>query len=152
MAKTFVENLVCDICRADIRSQALFCYYCGASVALKVESNDRNGISKKADLFIDKISENKNVKNIEPIITDIPAAAAINEETNKKSFPKANTQEKVKLRSAATLRRKSRVIQPKRVEISWEERENTPNILFIVVALSLTLFAIGVLFLALQFK
>jgi hypothetical protein len=152
MAKTFVENLVCDICRADIRSQALFCYYCGASVALKVESNDRNGISKKADLFIDKISENKNVKNIEPIITDIPAAAAINEETNKKSFPKANTQEKVKLRSAATLRRKSKVIHPKRTELIWEERETIPNPLFIIVALCLTLFAAGVLFLALQLK
>ncbi len=152
MAKTFVENLVCDICHADIRTQALFCYNCGASVALKVESNDRNGISKKADLFIDKISENKNVKNIEPIITDIPAAAAFNEETNKKSFPKANKQEKVKLRSAATLRRKSKVIQPKRTEIIWEERENTPNPLFIIVALCLTLFAAGVLLLALQLK
>ncbi len=152
MAEIFVENLVCAACDADVRPQALFCYNCGGSVASKVESSDKNGISKKADLFIDKISENKNVKNIEPIITDIPVAAVTNEETSKKSFPKANTQEKAELRSAASLRRKSRIIKPKRVEISWEERENTPNILFIVVALSLTLFAIGVLFLALQLK
>jgi hypothetical protein len=151
MAETFVENLVCAACDADVRPQALFCYNCGGSVAPKIESSDKNGKPKNVDLFIDKISEDKNV-TIEPIITEIPVATIVNEETSKKSFPKANTQEKAELKSAASLPRKSRIIQPKRVEISWEERENTPNILFIVVALSLTLFAIGVLFLALQFK
>lgn len=152
MAETFVENLVCGACRADVRPQALFCYNCGASVASKGESGSNNGISKKADLFIDIISDDKKEKNIDPLAADIQVEKVVNEETSKKSFPKANAQEKAKLKSAAALRRKPRVIQPKRVEISWEEREDTPNTLFIVVALCLTLFAAGVLFLALQFK
>ncbi len=152
MAETFVENLVCGACRADVRPRALFCYHCGASVDSKVEGADKNGIAKNADLFIDIISDGDKTKSKKPFPEDIPFAKVIEERSSKTVFSKEDSPEKTKLKSAASLRRKSKVIQPKKVEISWEAREDVPNIWFIVVALSLTLFAIGVLFIALQLR
>ena len=154
MAETFVENSVCSVCRADIRPHALFCYDCGASVASKAESADKNGISNNADLFINIISDGEKVKSEKPLtITEkIPAPEVIDEKSKEKVFVKEDSKEKVKLKSAASLRRKSKIIQPKKIEISWEASENAPNKWFIVVALGITLFAAGVLFLALQLR
>jgi len=152
MAETFVENLVCGACRADVRPQALFCYHCGASVNSKVDGADKNGIAKEADLFIDIISDGDKTKSKKPFPEAVPVAKVVNETTSKKVFAKEDLPEKTNLKSAASLRRKTRTIQPKKVEISWEARENAPNIWFAIAALGLTLFAVGVLFLALQFR
>jgi hypothetical protein len=152
MAETFVENLVCGACRADVRPRALFCYHCGASVDSKVEGADKNGIAKNADLFIDIISDGDKTKSKKSFPEAVPVAKVVNEKTSKKVFSKEDLPEKANLKSAASLRRKTRAIQPKKVEISWEARENAPNIWFAIAALGLTLFAVGVLFLALQFR
>ena len=46
MAKTTVENLVCQACGADVRENSLFCYHCGGSVApeLVVALKDRKNV------------------------------------------------------------------------------------------------------------
>jgi hypothetical protein len=157
MAKVLVDNSVCDVCRADIRPNALFCYSCGAAVGSKVETSNKNGISKKADFFIDIISEDKGAKNIAPKNIEsnkanLPAAKVSDKEITKNSLPNADAQEKTKLRSAAALRRKSRIIAPKKVEISWVETENAANTWFILAALVLTAFALGIVFLALRIR
>lgn len=152
MAETFVENEVCRACQADIRLNALFCYHCGASVTPKTESVGNNGISKNADLFIDIISGGEKVKNKNPPVEDVQAAQIIKEKTSQQVFANETSQNKTKLKSAASLRRKSKIIQPKKVEISWEASETAPNTRFIIVALAITLFAVGVLYLALQLR
>jgi len=152
MAEIFVENPACSACHAGIRPHALFCYHCGASVAPKDESSNKKGIAKNADLFIDIISEGEKVESKKPSPEIIPAAEAFEEKSRPKVLTNKDSQDKTKLKSAAALRRKSKVIQPKKVEISWEASENAPNKWFIVAALAITFFAVGVLYLALQLR
>jgi hypothetical protein len=59
---------------------------------------------------------------------------------------------KLKLKSAASLRRKSKSFQNKKVEIVWEEHENAPNIWFIAVTVVLTIVAGVILYLAVRLK
>lgn len=50
----------------------------------------------------------------------------------------------VKLTSAAALRQKRETAPKKSVEVVWEEPQSAPNVWFLVVALLLTLFAVGI--------
>jgi hypothetical protein len=50
------------------------------------------------------------------------------------------------------MRKKSKSIQPKKVEVVWEEHEDAPNIWFILVAIFLTIVAVVILFLALRMR
>ena len=139
MAETTVENRICQACGADVRPNALFCYYCGGSLtapAAKIDLGNRNGggaenggqpAARTKAVIIKKIVDN-------PISNPIPTA------------------EEPKLKSAAAMRRKSKRMQPKRVEIIWEEHENAPNGWFVFAAIFLTLFAAGILFLAIYLK
>jgi len=142
MAETTVENLTCQACGADVRPNALFCYHCGGSVApeLVVALKDRKDAGNVR--FYKIADEEKNGDKSEPIKPTIVA-----EIENKPILA-----EEPKLKSAATMRRRSKSFQPKRVEIIWEEHENAPNGWFIAVAIFLTLFAVGVLFLAIRLK
>jgi hypothetical protein len=130
MAETTVENRVCQNCGADVRPNSLFCYYCGGSLAPKAVVEAKNGDqpAKRTNALI--------IKNT----TDQPIL--------KRVLPA----EEPKLKSAAAMRRKSRRVQPKRIEIIWEEHENAPNGWFVFAAIFLTLFAAGILFLAIYLK
>ena len=136
---TSVENKICHACGSEVRLNALFCYHCGGSVApeVVVGLKDREAVS--GAWFRENIGEETNGDKPIEAITDTP-------------IPKPTLVEEPKLKSAATMRRKSKNIQPRRVEIIWEENENAPNGWFILVAILLTLFAVGVLYLALRLK
>lgn len=57
-----------------------------------------------------------------------------------------------RLRSAASLRKKGKPARLKMVEIVWEEKEQSPNIWFMVMALLFGLFAAVLVYLALYLK
>ncbi|MDQ3042391.1 MAG: zinc ribbon domain-containing protein [Acidobacteriota bacterium] len=146
MAETTVENLICQACGADVRPNALFCYHCGGSVAAEVvvALKDKKAVGNAQ--FRDVISEEKNGDKSERI------KKTIVEQIEDQPILKPNVVEEPKLKSAATMRRRSKSFQPKRVEIIWEEHENAPNGWFIAAAIFLTLFAAGILYLAMLLK
>lgn len=135
MAEIIVENKLCGNCEADVRKGALFCYNCGKSVApelpLPVEKNGNDVLFRTDD-------------------SDEETPAPVTTKTNNLDQPidKPAATEEPKLKSAASLRKKPKSIQKKRVEIVWEEQENTPNVWFLAVALFLSLFALGIWLLA----
>ncbi len=154
MAEMLVENQVCDACGADVRKGALFCYNCGGEVAseIVVAKNDKietvdntrfqENISKENGTEY-KPSKVKTKQEVRDISVEEPIA---------KPIEKSSLNEEAKLKSAAAMRRKSKIIQPKKVEIIWEEHENTSNVWFILVAVFLTIFAAVILFLAIHMK
>ncbi len=151
MAETLVENQICNACGVDVRLNALFCYNCGKSVApeIIVEENDKK--DKVSDVWLrEKIIENGNKEKSEE--KQVLEKSLTAETFADKPIPKPGIQEEAKLKSAATMRRKSTTFQKKTVEVVWEEHENAPNALFIIVALILTLLAAGILFLAMYLK
>jgi hypothetical protein len=143
---TTVENRTCGACGADVRPNALFCYHCGGSVAPEVviALKDKKNVSDA--WFRGNIGDERNGDN-----SALEKSAVV--ETANKPIPKPDLVEEPKLKSAASMRRsKLRNIQPKRVEIIWEEHENAPNLWFLLVAVFLILFAAGILYLALRLR
>jgi uncharacterized Zn finger protein (UPF0148 family) len=150
MAETFVENKICKSCGAEIRTGALFCYSCGksvkqeAEVALKEKKNVSNAWFRE-DLT--KTAEENGNKSLQQ-----------KESVNSKEIVEAPTPEPLKtdadtkLKSAAAMRRKSKIYQPKKIEIVWEEHDNPPNGWFIAAAIALTLLAAGIFYLAIYLK
>ncbi len=65
---------------------------------------------------------------------------------------KSSIHEQAKLKTAASLRRKSKTLQPKIVEEIWQEHENAPNVWFVAAAIFLTVLTLGFLLLASYLK
>ncbi len=156
MGEMLVENQVCDACGADVRKGALFCYNCGGEVAseIVVAKNDKIETvdNVRFQESISKQSENGTEFRQSEVETKQEVRDISVEEPIVKPIEKSSLNEEAKLKSAAAMRRKSKVIQPKKVEVVWEEHENTPNIWFILVAVFLTIFAAVILFLAIRMK
>ncbi len=136
-----VENKICAHCGADIRRDALFCYGCGSSVAPEtiVALKDKNDYDGKT-LVLER-SENgsgKTTKLNEPQIENVPD----------KAIPKPPPTNNAELKSAAAMRRKSKIYQPKHTEIIWEERGSAINVWFVLSAIILTLLAAVIFYLA----
>lgn len=139
MAETRVKNRFCRDCGVDVRPHALFCYNCGSSVAPKATPpKNKNKEISGDNLFDADIDSDKASASLKTEIL----------ETAEKNGNEENNREKPRLESAASLRRKPKTIQKKRIEIVWEEPDHAPNLWFILVALLLTLFAIGIWLLA----
>lgn len=146
MAETLVENQVCNHCGADVRPTALFCYNCGSSVApetvIALKDEESVGEARLRRIIAEGKNGDKNVQ-IKRIIA---------EEAVDKSITQSSVQTETNLKSAAAMRRKSKTIRPKRIEVVWEEHENAPNGWFILAAILLTLTAAGILYLAIYLK
>ena len=138
MAEVLIENRICNNCEADVRKGALFCYNCGSSVAPELPSAAENNGSDSL-VRDDSVEENHT-----------PIAAKTN--NFDKPIEKPDVLEEPKLKSAASLRKRPKSVQKKRVEIVWEEPENAPNAWFVLVGSLLTLFAIGIWLLAMYLK
>ena len=146
MAETLVKNRVCNACGMDVRSGAFFCYNCGSSVTADVISSEKaenNAGQEKTEniLFPENISVGEKIAVVE----------------NKKTGEQNNgaeviSEEKPKLKSAASMREKPKTIQRKRVKVVWEEPASAPNIWFILVAILLTGFAAALWFVASYLK
>ncbi len=146
MAEILVENRICYACGVDVRKGALFCYNCGGAVTpeIPIETKNKN------------LSNTWVHQNVEEIEQDSKIELKKNSKTKKKkekTTKKPELQEYIKLDSAAEMRRKPKTIQKKRVEeVVWEEYESAPNGWFILVSFILTLFAVGIFFLAKYLK
>lgn len=141
MAETLVKNRVCDTCGADVRSGAFFCYNCGSSVtAASPERNGSNDIGEKTEKmpFPEKAFEDEK----------IPVVENKEKETNEKNEAEITAEAKPVLKSAASMRRKPKTIQRKRIEVTWEEPASAPNVWFLLVAVLLTGLALGLWLLA----
>ena len=146
MAEILVENQICGACGAEVRKGALFCYNCGKSVAPAVSpADDNHKIENRAEtVFKERVSESPGPR---PKGAEIFTGNSIEKPDGKPTdLPENN------LKSAASMRRKAKTIQRKRVEVVWEEHGNAPNIWFILVALLLTLFAAGIWYLAIVLR
>jgi hypothetical protein len=156
------ENQICPSCQAVIRSRALFCYKCGASIVSNSAAKGKKGRRKKtAELVSEMIdgAEKKNeVSNVwfqDKIVeekTEEKAEKKIEEPKNKlmeqvKIESTPSIQEKAKLESAASMRQKAKTIQKKQIEVVWEKPE-TSNVWFMFGTIIFTAIAFGVVFLA----
>ncbi len=143
MAETLVENQVCNTCGVEIRPQALFCYNCGAEVAEEESSENTENpeILQKTEVLEEKKIDSRKARKGR-------ITAVVNEKTDDKTAQNGN----IKLKSAANLRNKARKLEPKRVEIIWEEHQDAPNLWFLGVAILLIIFAIVIFYLAMYLK
>lgn len=138
MAETLVKDETCGACGANVRPQALFCYNCGSSVSADISLEQNDG---KEKILIGSFSDDAAEEEKTVIV-----------KTSERNNGKAVGGETTKLKSAASMRRKPKMFQRKKVKIFWEEPESAPNIWFILVAISLTLFALGLWLLALYLE
>ena len=144
MAETLVENRICKACGVEVRNDTFFCYNCGTSITADASSEkaeDNIGTDKTEKLlFLENISEAEKISVVE------------NKKTEETNGSEIIAEEKPKLKSAASMREKPKMIQRKRVEVVWEEPASAPNIWFILVAILLTGFAVGLWLLASYLK
>ena len=146
MAETTVKNRTCQTCGADVRANALFCYHCGGSLTAPTADIDlanKNGGAALRQIVTEAKNGDQPAKRTKAVIIKKVADQPL----SKMTLP-----EEPKLKSAAAMRRKSKRFQPKRFEIIWEEHENAPNVWFVLAAIFLTLFAAGILYLAIYLK
>jgi hypothetical protein len=150
MAETLLEQQVCGKCGADVRKGALFCYHCGGAVASEVAVSAANGDSVSSGWFRENIAQEETAKTTTKL--DETVTEKIDKPIEKPSdepIEKPKIVEEAKLKSAAAMRRKAKIVQKKRVEeIEWAEHENAPNVWFLLVALILILIVAGFFFLA----
>lgn len=143
MTETAVKDQVCRHCGAEIRPDTQFCYNCGGSLA----PENGNGLKDSR-----KIIESNNIVESKPttkLKSDKTADAAILES---EIVEESKVETEPKLKSAAAMRRKSKVFTPKQTEIIWEEHENAPNVWFVLAALFLTIAAIVIYYIASYLK
>lgn len=154
MAETLVENQVCRVCGADIRSEALFCYNCGEAVAELESSNNhkQKGKSSRKNNVKEKNQRSKLGKDLNNFPEELENDEQNEELRSTEDKSITSGKEKVKLKSAAALRNRTRRLEPKKVEIIWEEHENAPNIWFLAVALLLVIFTVVIYFIAMSLK
>ncbi|MBC7900948.1 MAG: hypothetical protein H7070_12955 [Saprospiraceae bacterium] len=122
MAEIVIETMVCDACGADIRDGSVFCYNCGETVVqTPVEEPPKSGKNgDKAQMSDPAGSEfEKRPVNAEP----------------------------EKLRSAASLRKRSKAYNRKPAEFVWEKRSG-PSPAFTIVTIILLIFTGILLFFA----
>jgi hypothetical protein len=159
------ENQICPSCQAVMRSRALFCYKCGASIVSNSSVKSKKGGRKKTSelvsemiegaekkdevsnvWFQDKIvEENKKDSQTEEVAEDEGSSQEMLEEVKIESTP--SIQEKAKLESAATMRKKAKTIQKNQIEVVWEKPE-TSNIWFMLGTIIFAAIAFAVVFLA----
>ena len=146
MAEISVKNQTCPTCGVEVRPDTQFCYNCGGAVTPEAEASLKDGKGAVQPTLREKLAELGNGDSGKPTnkldIADI----------GNKPLEKPEIKKDVELKSAASMRRKSKIFQPKKVEVIWEEHENAPNLRYILVAVILTLFAAGLLYMASYLK
>ena len=150
-----LEKQICESCGADVRLNALFCFNCGSQVGTDeaVEAENTEGKTVSDDWFKEELAAVP--KETKRTATTKKTKVAVKEKT--KTSEKIKTPEKakseiiapensIKLKSAASLRDKSKLGGKKTVEIEWTEPHSAPNIWFLIVSLILAGLAASALF------
>jgi hypothetical protein len=138
MPEVLVDQRTCGACGADVRPESLYCYNCGEEI------NDLQGAVKpiqRPDFEPDEkpiLSPSITSKDSAPVAPKVAV----------ERITQANGQP---LESAASLRRRTRVMERKPVEVVWESAEG-PNILLIVSTIVLFLFSLVVIGIALYYR
>lgn len=152
MAETIVENQICNGCGTDIRKGALFCYHCGGSLAPEIAAPKADKIDDENQVLAkENNAENGNKVSSTKLEDKSKIELLSLNEIIEKPIPKSEVQPEKILKSAASLRKKSKIVSNKKVEIIWEEHETAPNFWFVLAAILLTLFAAVVMWIALYF-
>lgn len=148
MTETAVENKVCRHCGAEIRPDTQFCYNCGGSLAPENKNGSKNSqpIAETNNGEIPKPTTKLESLEAENAFVTKPATL------EESKIVEASKTEEPQLKSAATMRRKSKIVEPKQIEVIWEEHENAPNLWFILAALLLTAFAVAIYYVASYLK
>jgi hypothetical protein len=161
--KEFVKP-VCIKCGENARPQALFCFACGgeivegADIADEVVSSEwfKEDIVKAEDTSKDQTTAGAEVEG-----ENLPSAEGLEAETNdgKVEAPvmdRDTTQRpgsvNNKLRTASDLRRKPKPIRAKKIEVVWEDSNESPNLVFLVCGLLIFLIVCGIAALAMYYK
>ncbi len=152
MSEITVENQICNACGAEVRKGALFCYNCGGAVAPRITAPKAEKIDDENQVYVE---ENK-VENGNKVNGTKPENNSKNEPeslrvTAEKPVLEPEVRPETNLKSAASLRKKPKIIQNKKIEIIWEEYNDAPNIRFVLAAVVLALFAGGIMWLAFYF-
>lgn len=125
MVEAVVEKQVCDKCGVDVRENTAFCYNCGASVVPSGgDIADSNGVDDKARAALD----------------DLASKFKIDEE------------EDGQLAKAAAERRKARVSNRKSVQYEWQAAGESPDLLLILLTVSIVALAAGAVALTVFWK
>lgn len=153
MAKTAVEEKICDACGADVRAGSLFCYHCGGPLGdapkASVQVSDawlKGDLVAESDLKTTRLDQ-KKVLVEEP---DEEKSVAESEQIEAKSETPKKSDEQLK--SAAGMRRKAKSFQRKTTEIVWEEPDTAPNKWFPLVAVLLILLVVGIFYVAMYLR
>ena len=146
MAEIIAEKPICAACGTEAREGAAFCYHCGAPVADLSVAPKNNGDKRPPDNTAENRSETIAALPSDEIETDKTATRLRGEEDSDEKS--ADEKVEPELISAAKMRRRPKSFQRKRVEISWEEPTGASSAIFIVAAVLLVLFAVGIWFLA----
>jgi hypothetical protein len=120
--KAGATSEVCAACGTDARPDSQFCYNCGGSLAIPVESKTDNS-------GVDRSGSTNGIAKADDLIKAGPG-----------------------LRSAASIRKEPKAFQRKPIQIVWEPAEGESNFLLILTAILILVFALGAVGLALYFK
>lgn len=145
MAGTVVKKEVCRSCGVEVRETSSFCYACGETILAETEPDI---VRVDMQILSGNGSLDREAPSIEIEATQVseePAAEVISG-----NALQAN-EDKTKIRSAASFRRKAKAYNRKPVEIAWVQREGSPRA-FIIVSIVLIVFAAVLLALALYLK
>jgi len=104
-----IEKAVCETCGVDVRENTLFCYNCGSKLEV-IAPIDTNGSA----------------------VVDYNTKAALDDLADKLSHGSESDDE---LAKAATMRKKARVTQRKRLEYRWEPRDDSPVLPLVFAAI-----------------
>lgn len=160
MAKKVTQKEVCDACGADVREGSMYCYNCGGPVTAEARAaaEARSARDAVSDAWfkgeIVKKGRRRETTKLKPTSTVIEPIAAepapepekpaepVAEPEAEKAIPKPGIHEEAKLKTAASLRRKGKLIERRTVEVSWEEPTSSPGARFIFGALLMTLIVV----------
>ena len=165
MAENIIEKVACTSCGTEVREGSSFCYSCGEPVSgkpLKAKSKrsrkgSRNGRPVKETNRLDAEEPEQTIEP-ETQLVEQPAETlaepiAVEEPVieDKPGVTELAVEDSPKLRSAASMRQRTRTFERKPVEVMWVEREK-PSWVFIIVSLVIVGFAVMLLALALYLK
>ena len=140
MAETVVEKSVCGSCGVSVRDSSSFCYSCGESVSVPHDLENSDPTQNNGRV----VEKSDSIALDDPIIAEEPIA------DEKSAEPEPEADDKTRLRSAASMRRRAKAYYRKPVEVVWVERERPSA--FIVVSIVLVVFAAVLLALAMYLK
>jgi hypothetical protein len=165
MAENVIEKVACTSCGTEVREGSSFCYSCGEPVSGKPtkakskrsRKGSKNGRPVKETNRLDAEEPQQAIEQ-ETQLVEQPAETlaepiAVEEPVieDKPAVEESVVEDRPKLRSAASMRRRTRTFERKPVEVMWVEREK-PSWVFIIVSLVIVGFAVMLLALALYLK